>query len=186
MTILKALILTGVLALALPAGSLAQESVPQDNAGGGQYIPSVPQADGNKPEVDVKNDARPSDEKLPEPVVSELESQGSDGAAAAATAAATAPQSDALEAVKRRQARRVAARRAERRKARRAAARRAERRAESRARDQLDAANASAGLPGSSDERLGIALPILLGSSLLVTLLVAWRRRRATGASPPA
>jgi hypothetical protein len=167
-------------ALVLPASSSAQDPVPPGNSGGGQYLPSVPEGGGKKHEDDVRNDAKPSGERLPAPVVSELESQGSEGVAAAAAAAATTPDSDMLEAAKRRKERRAERRkerRAERRKERRAERQR-ELRQERRARDSLAAETASAGLPGAGEERLGAAFPIILGAGLIATLgLLAWRRR---------
>lgn len=165
------------LTIAAVAPASAQEPVPQDNSGGGQYLPSVPEGGGKKPEKDVENDAKSSDEALQPTVVEELEAQGADGAAAAAAAAATAPDSRALK---------RAQRRAERRKERRAERRR-EQASREQAENRLATQNASAGLPGAGDERLGVAFPIFLGASLLATLgVLAWRRRRGPDdALPP-
>ena len=170
---LRTLVSVCLVGLAFPALAAAQDRVPDDNGAGDQYLPSVTNVDGNKPEPYVKNDASKQTDEVPEPLAGELQQGSTLGAEVAAAAAATAPQSDELDSAK--------AGKAERKAERRWAERRAERRADRRERQELrqrrearqqaeqQSEAASAGL-GASDDRIGVLFPLLLGVALAVAL----------------
>jgi len=167
-------------ALALPALASAQDTVPESNSGGSQYLPTVPQGGGDESEKHAQNDAAKKGDEIPAPVVEDLESQSASGSQVAAAAAATAPESEQLDKAKRR-AERQEARRQKQRQERREE-RRAQRRREAREQAAEQQNAAQAGIP-TGDNRIGIVFPLLLVSALVLVVARQLIRRRADPAA---
>jgi hypothetical protein len=158
----------GVLAIAGPAAA-SHEIIPPDNSGVGQYTENVPGAGGDKPSDDLGggsgsggsgSGSAGSDAGLPPGTADALESQGPDGQAAANLAQATSPG-------------------------------RGEDGADRAGGDAPGADDGSAigdviGQLGASDSGgMGIALPIVLGLSLVAAAVLVLARRRRVGQRTP-
>ncbi len=161
----RILVITAALALlVLPATAQAQQ-------GGGsaadEYTEDVPGAGGNQPSSDDDSGAAAGPSSgggLPPSVVNDLEAQGADGAGAAKLAQSTGPdkgKGDAKDAA-----------------------------ASTNPGDSGggvgEVLNQLAGGDGESDGGMGVALPIILGVSLLAAVTLLLLRRRGTGPGEPA
>lgn len=84
-----------IAALALPTAASAQETIPPGNSGADEYTEGVPGAGGEQSGGGGGDGSEPS-QTLPPSASEDLNSLGSDGASAASLAQSTAPDSQAL------------------------------------------------------------------------------------------
>lgn len=158
-----------IAALALPAAASAQETIPPGNSGADEYTEGVPGPGGEQAGGGGGDGSEPS-QTLPPSTSDDLSSLGSDGASAANLAQSTAPDSEALRD-------RLAKSNGEGNEAGSApAAPQPSADDGSVLGDALNSVTAT-----GEDEGLGIWLPILLVSALLIVVATALVRRGRDG-----